>query len=275
VTGTDLCRAKTLTEAAVAVLTTARPADKVALTYAAASAWRCGELALIGDSRPPERPARPQLPVTLPPKEMPKRRLGGDAGRIAMLHALAHIELNAIDLAWDIIARFAGEGQPSAFFADWVTVAQEEAEHFAALEDLLQERGSFYGALPAHDGLWEAAQKTAGAFRERLAIVPMTLEARALDTAPATISRLASEGEDSIVPVLAKILDDEISHVAAGVRWFDWSCRRTGDDPARSFQAIVARHFPKGLKAPFNRGARDRAGFPAAYYEPAAGKSGR
>ncbi|PKU25211.1 DUF455 domain-containing protein [Telmatospirillum siberiense] len=236
----------------------------------AATAWRAETIRSLGAVRPPDRPARPARPQTLPPNRMPKRRLGGAGGRIAMLHALAHIELNAIDLAWDIIARFATPDLPRAFLDDWVVVAQEEARHFTALDELLGELGSAYGALPAHDGLWEAAQKTSDDLLARLAIVPMTLEARALDTAPATIARLAAAGETAIVSVLEKILEDEISHVEAGVRWFRHLCETTGLDPARHYQAIAGAHFTKGLKAPFNRAACDRAGFPPAYYEPLA-----
>jgi uncharacterized ferritin-like protein (DUF455 family) len=259
-----------LTEAALAVLNAAEPADKVRLSAMTAAAWRSGNLQTLGAARPPDRPARPSEPQTLPPKQMPKRRLGGEGGKIAMLHALAHIELNAIDLGWDIVARFADQGLPKAFFDDWVAVAMEEARHFAALETLLETLGSYYGALPAHDGLWEAAQKTSGDLLARLAIIPMSLEARALDTAPSTIARLTEAGESSIVAVLNPILEDEIVHVAAGVRWFNHLCQAAGLAPASHYQQIVRAHFTKGLKAPFNREARDRAGFPPAYYEPLA-----
>ena len=259
-----------LAERAVAVLTAADPDDKVRLSDQAALAWRRGELAGIGCCPPPDRPARPDLPVTLAPKHMPRRRLGGPAGKVAMIHALAHIELNAIDLAWDIIARFAAPALPAAFYDDWVTVAADEAAHFAALADLLPAVGSFYGALPAHDGLWEAADKTAHDLIERLAVIPMTLEARALDTAPATIARLQEAGEAQVTAVLSTILEDEIGHVAAGVRWFETLCRTRGDDPIARYHAIIRRHFPKGLKAPFNQAARARANFPPAYWEPLA-----
>ncbi|MTJ80142.1 MAG: ferritin-like domain-containing protein [Telmatospirillum sp.] len=260
-----------LHEAALAVLAAAAPAEKIRLTAAAADAWRRGDLVPGPTGRPetppPAHPARPAAPGTMAPKFMPRRRLGGTAGRIAMLHALAHIELNAIDLAWDILARF-GSGQPRAFLDDWVGVAREEARHFADLERLLNGLGSGYGALPAHAGLWEAATKTAGDLAGRLAVIPMTLEARALDTAPATILRLSDSGESAMAAVMERILEDEISHVAAGVRWFEALCRQTGTDPVARYHAIVGAHFPKGLKAPFNRPARDRAGMAPDYYEP-------
>lgn len=265
----------TLAEAALAVLCAAEPAEKLALTACAGDAWLSGGMTGIGRPCPPDRPARPARPPLLPPNRMPKRRLGGDSGKVAMLHALAHIEFNAIDLAWDIIARFAGDALPKAFFDDWVGVAVEEARHFAGLAGLLADLGSDYGALPAHDGLWEAASKTADDLATRLAVVPMTLEARALDTAPATIERLRTAGDQATVAVLETILADEICHVAVGVRWFDLICRQRGMAPAETYQAIIRQHFPKGLKAPFNTEARSRAGFPSDYYEPlAAGTAG-
>ncbi|HXP97587.1 MAG TPA: ferritin-like domain-containing protein [Telmatospirillum sp.] len=262
--------AVSLTEAVLATLSAAEPAEKVRLTTVAAVNWRSGAIGALGTALPPDRPARPSRPLTLPPNKMPKRRLGGMDGKIAMLHALAHIELNAIDLACDMVARFAASALPRAFFDDWITVAEEEGRHFTGLESLLRDLGSHYGALPAHDGLWEAAQKTSDDLLARLAIVPMTLEARALDTAPATIARLREMGETAIVTVLNGILNDEIAHVATGVRWFDHLCKAADLDPARHYQAIVRAHFTKGLKAPFNRQARDHAGFPPAYYEPLA-----
>jgi uncharacterized ferritin-like protein (DUF455 family) len=253
------------------VLTAAAPADKTRLTMAAAQAWQAGAIADIGRTEPPLWPARPEHPLILPPNRMPRRGLGGTAGRISLLHALAHIELNAIDLAWDIIARFAKPSLPRAFFDDWVAVARDEAEHFLGLEALLAGLGSHYGALPAHEGLWDAARKTAGSLKERLAVVPMTLEARALDTAPATIAKLRATTDEGTRAVLEEVVEDEIAHVAVGVRWFDRLCRRDGEDPAAAYQAIIRGHFPKGLKAPFNHDARARARFPRDYYEPLAG----
>jgi uncharacterized ferritin-like protein (DUF455 family) len=152
------------------VLETPEPAAKVALSYAIAATWRGGGIASIGRAAPPERPARPAQPVLLAPREMPKRRAGGaDATRIALLHALAHIELNAVDLAWDIVARFTGDGLPRGFYDDWVGVAAEEAKHHALLAARLVDLGAAYGDLPAHDGLWTAAQATAHDALARLA----------------------------------------------------------------------------------------------------------
>jgi uncharacterized ferritin-like protein (DUF455 family) len=207
---------------------------------------------------------------------MPRRRnFGSPAGRVALLHALAHIELNAIDLAWDLVARFGGAwfggaGLPRAFFDDWLGVAAEEAEHFALLVARLDALGSAYGALPAHDGLWEAAAATAHDLVARLAVVPLVLEARGLDVTPEMILRLERAGDPDSAAILARIYDDEIGHVAVGVRWFELLCRERGLDPEAVFHDRVGRYFTGGLKPPFNREARDRAGFPAAYYEPLA-----
>ncbi len=257
-----------LTGRAVAVLRTADPAAKVAATLAAARDWKDGTLTAIGAERPPLRPARPARPVILPPNKMPRRGTGAQAGRIAMFHALAHIEFNAIDLGWDIIARFADPALPKAFYDDWVMVAEQEAEHFTALEALMAEMGAAYGDLPAHDGLWQAAEKTADSLERRLAVVPMTLEARALDTAPHTVGKLGLAAEDASQIALRKIVDEEILHVAAGTRWFNFVCAHTGLDPAARYQAIVREAFPKGLKRPFNTEGRSAAGLPAHYYEP-------
>src|SRR5207249_9489560 len=179
-----------LAEGAAAILSTAEPAQKVALSRELAALWREGQMA-IGRADPPSRPARPERPVLRPPRDMPKRRnFGAPAGRVALLHALAHIELNAIDLAWDLLARFGDAGLPSAFFDDWLGVAAEEAEHFSLLASRLAALGASYGDLAAHDGLWEAAAVTAHDLIARLAVVPLVLEARGLDVTPEMIRRL-------------------------------------------------------------------------------------
>lgn len=249
------------------MLAAAEPARKVALTRTVAAAWRGGEIE-AGEAAPPPRPARPARPPLLPPRDMPKRRnFGSPAGRVALLHALAHIELNAIDLAWDLVARFGDAGMPRAFFDDWVDVAAEEAEHFSLLSARLAALCSAYGALPAHDGLWEAAAATAHDAVARLAIVPLVLEARGLDVTPEMILRLERAGDTASAAILDRIYRDEIGHVAAGCRWFEFLCHRRGGDPRAMFHAMVRQHFTGALKPPFNRWARDRAGFPADYYE--------
>jgi len=259
-----------LTEAAVAALNAAEPRDKIRLTLQAARRWAEGEITEIGQTQPPTHPGRPARPQILPPNKMPRRGTAGQAGRIAMFHALAHIEFNAIDLAWDIIARFAAPTLPKGFYDDWVLVAKQEAEHFVALDMLLREMGADYGALPAHNGLWQAAEKTSGDLLQRLAVVPMTFEARALDTAPITINKMVGSVDLNTVQALRKIVDEEIIHVAAGTRWFRYVCDQQGLDARLHYQAIIRDYFPEGLKHPFNKQARDEAGLPADFYEPLA-----
>jgi uncharacterized ferritin-like protein (DUF455 family) len=218
---------------------------------------------------PPPRPARPERPQLRPPKEMPKRRAFGSlAGRVALLHAVAHIELNAIDLAWDIIARFSREALPRAFFGDWVGVAAQEALHFELLVQRLADFGAYYGDLPAHDGLWESASATADDLLARLAVVPLVLEARGLDVTPEMAATLERAGDPESATVLRRIYCDEIDHVAAGVRWFDELCRARGLIPEETFRALVRCYFKGQLKPPFNHEARAAAGLPARYYEP-------
>lgn len=253
-----------------AVLTTPDPRAKLMAARKAARDWRLGRLAYRFDTPLPDEPARPAEPDLLPPNHMPKRGKAGSArARIAMLHALAHIEFVAIDLAFDMAARF-GAGFPRAFVDDWMRVGADEAMHFALLDRRLHQLGSRYGALPAHGGLWEAAQETAGDALARLAIVPMVLEARALDITPATIERFAGAGDEVSARMLGRIVRDEVRHVAAGTRWFEYGAARAGVEPQTQFQALVTRHFRGRLKAPFNNSARDEAGLTRDYYMPLA-----
>jgi len=258
----------------VAILTTADPSAKAAASRTLVGAWHDGELA-VGQAAPPARPARLDRPMLGPPKEMAKRRaFGSRAGRIALLHALAHIELNAIDLAWDLVARFSGAGLPRGFFDDWVAVAGEEACHFQLLAGRLAKLEAGYGDLPAHDGLWEAAAATADDLLARLAVVPLVLEARGLDVTPEMAARLERVGDGESAAILRRIYRDEIGHVATGLRWFRWLCLERGLTPQTVFQDRVRRFFKGELKPPFNYQARAAAGFPRSYYEPLAAGSG-
>ena len=228
-----------------------------------------------GQAVPPRRPARPERPLLRPPREMRKRRaFGSRAGRIALIHALAHIELNAVDLGWDLVARFAGKGLPRAFFDDWVEVAAEEAGHFELLAGRLAEFDARYGDLPAHDGLWEAAAATTDDLLARLAVVPLVLEARGLDVTPEMVAQLERVGDTESAQILRRIYRDEIGHVATGVRWFDRLCLACELDPEAVFQERVRRFFKGDLKPPFNHEARARAGFPRHYYEPLTRENG-
>ncbi len=219
----------------------------------------------------PSGPRAPAAPELLPPNRMPKRGKGGsERARIAMIHALAHIEFVAIDLAFDLVARF-GADYPPDFASDWLKVGADEAMHFALLDRRLRQLGSVYGALPAHDGLWEAAIETAHDPAARLAVVPMVLEARALDITPQTIARFESYDDAATAKTLKRIMADEVSHVRFGTKWFLWTMNRSGSNPRETYQILVRRHFRGQLKAPFNDSARSQAGLTRDFYEPLAG----
>jgi uncharacterized ferritin-like protein (DUF455 family) len=257
----------TLAQAAVGVLATADPAAKARAARALAAAWRGGEIASVGSAAPPARPARPVRPELKRPGEVPRRRINrGSAGRGALLHALAHIELNAVDLAADIVARFTHEDLPRAFYDDWLTVADEEGKHYLLLAERLAQLGLAYGDRPAHDGLWQAAEETAHDLLARLAVVPLVLEARGLDVTPVMIEKLRAAEDAESAAVLQVIYEEEIGHVAIGKRWFDFLCARRGEAPQAAWQALVRRHFKGQLKPPFNDAARQEAGFPADFY---------
>jgi uncharacterized ferritin-like protein (DUF455 family) len=263
-----------LAERAVAVLTTADGRAKTALSHAHAAAWRSAREARaplpVGTCKPPSRPARPDRPVLLPPREVPRRRPGSPQGRIALLHALAHIELNAVDLHWDIIARFTDVPMPPGFYDDWVKAADEESKHFNLLCDCLEAMGSHYGALPAHAFMWQAAEDTAEDILGRLAVVPMVLEARGLDVTPGMIAIFERAGEADAIAALKTIYAEEVGHVAYGVKWFNWLCGRDGLDPKDEFHALVRRYFRGPLKPPFNDEKRAESGLPPDFYWPLA-----
>jgi uncharacterized ferritin-like protein (DUF455 family) len=262
----------TLAEMAVAVLNTADGREKTALGRRHAAAWMAARAAghplAIGRATPPDRPARPATPELLPPKDVPRRRAGTGPGRIALLHAVAHIELNAVDLHWDIIARFTGTPMPIGFYDDWVRAADEEAKHFNLICDCLEAVGSHYGALPAHAGMWRAAEDTAHDLLARLAVVPMVLEARGLDVTPGMIAIFRNAGATDAVAALEVIYGEEVAHVAYGSKWFNWLCGRAGDDPKDRFHALVRQYFHGSLKPPFNTEKRADAGMPPDFYWP-------
>lgn len=264
-----MAETQNLTAMAVAVLETADPTEKAGLSRRYAALWRDGTVTAVGSALPPDRPGRPAKPDLVNPGKVKKRKINqGTAGRAALLHALAHIELNAIDLAWDIVARFARSTPepPKAFLDDWVQVADDEARHFQLLSERLHQLGSAYGDFPAHDGLWQASQDTAHDLLTRLAIVPLVLEARGLDVTPAMIAKLRAAGDDDSADRLQIIHDDEITHVAAGKRWFDWLCLERGRNPAETWQDLVRANFRGMLKPPFNEDSRAKAGLPPDFY---------
>ncbi len=259
-------------DAARAVLLAAEPREKVRAARRAARAWRAGRLAFRFDHPMPDRPQRPARPELLPPGRMPKRGKGGsERGRIALLHALAHIEFGAIDLAFDAAGRF-GADFPPDFVTDWFGVGADEAMHFALLDRRLRAFGSSYGALPAHDGLWEAAAATAGDVLARLAVVPMVLEARGLDVTPATVARFEAVGDGRSARILDRIYRDEIRHVAAGTRWFTRTAESRGFSPVDHWHSLVEHHCRAAIKPPFNNSARDEAGLSRDFYLGLAGE---
>lgn len=238
---------------------TAEPFAKVMKTRELVRRWRVGALAFTFDVAMPDTPARPEKPELLAPAAMPRRGRGSAHGRLALLHALAHIEFVAIDLALDAAGRF-GAGMGRDFVDDWLSVAADEALHFALLARRLRTLGSFYGAMPAHDGLWDAARETAHDVAARLAVVPMVLEARALDVTPATVARFLAAGDERSARILQRIVDDEIRHVRFGTTHFGAVCESRGESPAMAWKTLVQRHFRGLVKPPFNDSARRAAG---------------
>lgn len=259
---------RTLSHVIGDILCCADAAEKSSRTGEAAADWRAGIISEVGGALPPDRPARPARPELLPPRQMPRRgKANTTNGLIALLHALAHIELNAIDLACDVLVRFPDEDLPRAFYDDWIKVADEEALHFRLLCGRLAELDCAYGDLPAHDGLWEAASETAHDLLARLAVVPLVLEARGLDVTPAMIKNREKAGDTATVKILNRIYEDEITHVAIGRKWFDFLCARAGKEPAKTWQSLVRRYYHGLLKPPFNHAARQAAGFSQRDYE--------
>ncbi|MBC2670327.1 ferritin-like domain-containing protein [Novosphingobium piscinae] len=247
-------------------LLTADPLAKARATRAVARDWRLGRLAAEFDVAMPDRPARPAEPELLPPGRMPKRGRGqSERGRIALWHALAHIEFVAIDLALDMAGRF-GAAMGRGFVSDFLAVAADEAMHFVVVARKLRALGSRYGALPAHDGLWESAAATRHDVAARLAVVPMVLEARGLDVTPATLERVRASGDSGGARILARILDDEIRHVRIGVKHFVAAADRCGEPPAELWKSLVSRHFRGSVKPPFNDSARESAGLSRDFY---------
>ena len=263
---------KSLAQMAVEVLSTADGRAKTALSHAHAATWRAartgGARPEVGTAQPPLHPARPPKPELLKPRDVPRRKPSSPEGRIAMLHAVAHIELNAVDLHWDIIARFADVPLPIGFFDDWVKAADEESKHFNLLCDCLEAHGSFYGALPAHAGMWQAAEETKDDFMGRLAVVPMVLEARGLDVTPGMIEIFRKAGDSQVVDALEVIYAEEVHHVAYGSKWFHFLCGRHDLDPVVVFHELVRRYFHGTLKPPFNEEKRAEAGLPPDFYWP-------
>lgn len=237
--------------------------QKIALTKACAQQWRDGGYSLTTRVVPSPigevgRPERPQL---VAPAEVRRRGLGSELGRAALIHAIAHIEFNAINLAWDAVYRF--RGLPEQYYSDWVRVADEEAYHFELLSSRLEQYGHRYGDFPAHNGLWLMAQKTADDPMVRMALVPRVMEARGLDVTPGMIERLTKAGDSETADVLKIIFRDEIGHVEIGSRWFKYFCDQRGLNPEQIFGDLIKAYFAGELRGPFDYEARQQAGFSA------------
>ena len=209
-------------------------------------------------------PGRPTQPALIHPSQVPRRGLGTPEGRAALIHAVAHIEFNAINLALDACWRF--RGMPADYYRDWLSVAKDEARHFRMLQQRLRELGYAYGDFSAHNGLWEAAEKTRHDVLVRMALVPRVLEARGLDVTPGMIQRLQQVGDVETVRILGIILDEEVRHVAIGTRWFHMLCAQRGLEPVATFRGLLVEYGMR-LRPPFNHEARRVAGFVEAEFE--------
>ena len=263
-----------LSEMACAVLETADARQKTSLSREFAAHWfrqnHTPQSMSIGNYKPPNSPARPTSPELLSPKNVPRRKTGSEEGRNALLHAVAHIELNAVDLHWDLIARFADTIMPIGFYDDWVKAADDESKHFNLMCDCLESHGSFYGAMPAHGGMWRAAEDTASDFLGRLAVVPMVLEARGLDVTPGMIRVFENAKDKKAVEALKLIYSEEVAHVAYGSKWFHFLCGKHNMDPKPKFHELVRKYFHAPLKPPFNDEKRAEAGIAPDFYWPLA-----
>ena len=246
---------------ALHALAQADPAAKVQAAQAAWAAARSGARADPQARLEPTAPlpGRPPRPLLVEPAQVPRRSPFTVEGRSALLHAVAHIEFNAIDLALDATWRF--DALPQAYYLDWLRVAAEEAHHFSLLQAHLGTLGHAYGDFPAHDGLWTMARRTSGDLVARMALVPRTLEARGLDATPPMQARLARAGDARAVEILAVILRDEVGHVAIGNHWYRHACAERGLDPVAHYAVLAERHGAPRPKGPFNLEARARAGF--------------
>jgi uncharacterized ferritin-like protein (DUF455 family) len=253
-----------LFQASANCLALADPQEKCSAVSVLAGAVELG--AFLWDSdfpvEPIGAPGRPLQPELVNPSLVPRRRLGSETGRAALVHAIAHIEFNAINLALDAVYRF--RGMPETYYLDWISVAQDEARHFLLLQSRLKQMKHAYGDFPAHNGLWEMAEKTADSCLVRMALVPRVLEARGLDVTPGMIERLRSVGDSETVAALGVILAEEVRHVAIGTRWFKFCCEQENKPPAETFLELLQSRFTGSIRGPFNLEARAEAGFTSA-----------
>lgn len=245
---------------AYACLSENDPDKKVALSNDTVNAWHSGELTTAStDVEIVQQPGRPDKPELVSPRDLPRRSLQSMEGHAALIHSLCHIEFNAINLAWDAVYRF--QDMPKDYYSDWMKVAKEEAYHFGLLRDHLRSLNYDYGDFPGHNGLWEAALKTAHDPMIRMALVPRVLEARGLDVTPAIVEKLKNAGDEQAVAILDIIHRDEVGHVEIGSRWFRYLCEQRGFPVEETFRHLLEEYMQGRIKGPLNRSSRLKAGF--------------
>ncbi len=251
-----------LRAAALSCLIEIDAASKAASVRELARRWNAGEISLDAHAEilaPSGIPGRPQKPELVLPKSLAHRSMVTSEGRATLIHAMTHIEFNAINLALDAVWRFAD--MPSAYYADWLRVADEEAQHFSLLANHLQTLGYGYGDFPAHNSLWEMAEKTTGDILARIALVPRTMEARGLDASPKVRAKLAQAGDHQAAAIMDIILREEVGHVLVGNRWYAYLCKQRGVEPIATYAQLAAQYAAPVLRGPFNLEARRAAGF--------------
>ncbi len=258
---------QSLRHACLCLLAQDNPFKKSTAVRQLAQSWRDGDVSLDTEESLSAAalalsiPGRPEKPELVHPKVLKNRSMRTLEGRAALIHALAHIEFNAINLSLDAVWRFSA--MPEQFYTDWLSVADEESYHFSLLNEHLESLGYAYGDLPGHNGLWEMTERTKADVLDRMALVPRVLEARGLDATPSIKNKLVQAGDQRAGEILDIILRDEIGHVAIGNHWFNWLCEARALDPLTSFEAIALKHDAPRMRPPFNIPAREAAGFTA------------
>ena len=249
-----------LRKAALGCLLLRDPLTKVEQTQLLYQRWVDGEVTLSDEVlEVPALPGQPDKPELVAPRDLPRRRNSAETGVATLIHAINHIEFNAINLAWDAVARF--EGLPRQYYDDWARVAYEESQHFTLLREHLLSLGYDYGSFSAHNGMWEMAQKTHHDPLIRMALVPRVLEARGLDVTPKMMEKLRGTGDLRAVEILELILREEIGHVTIGTHWFNYLCEQRGVDSLSTFKDLLNNYFDGELRGPFHTQARKQAGF--------------
>ena len=249
-----------LRQSALNCLLLSDPIEKVTQTQLLYHRWLAGEITLSDDDLSvPDEPGRPDKPELVAPRDLPRRRKSTQSGNASLIHAVTHIEFNAINLGLDAVARFSA--MPRQFYDDWAKVAFEESQHFTLLRDYLVTLGYDYGDFPAHSGMWDMAKKTHHDALIRMALVPRVLEARGLDVTPKMMNKLRGSGDHRAVEILEIILNEEIGHVKIGTYWFNYLCNSRNIDPLTMFKDLLDNYFSGELRGPFNTEARKLADF--------------